>query len=294
MDSFILSGKSRFISVYVNILTQMYTWWSLMCTQLLYLRNGTLQNWTERCNTEIRVHGRTMFSYRIRIRCHKVPRAPADGGIFDVISSHLYISQWFVICAIFNFFFFRLLLSLSRSCSTFCFSRLTECDKCTLLVCDALLKQMVPAGIILQISMQNTQDWMCYDLFWFHRFDRKFGACVCAPWHYNYCVWCHFGTHDTTKFRAMNDDASFLINWMNYYQMCTKEKSHIKRIGRQRRRKWRIPFRWFWQMNFHHVIHQHFMRGSTNFFSSSIKLSRRGKIAKKWPNSKCAWATIFW
>lgn len=45
---------------------------------------------------------------------------------------------------------------------TFCSDLSFACDECTLLFCDALLKQMIPLGVILQTSMARIQDWIVY------------------------------------------------------------------------------------------------------------------------------------
>lgn len=133
-----------FFAVYLceHIDTQMYTWWSLMCTQLLYWRTNATQHkltWHRmrereeaRCNRDQARTEKMYMSY---------------DGEHRLISSHLYILQWFVIC-------YHILLSFSSS-SFSSFFPVYLCDKCTLLFCvyNALLKQMIPMGIILQTSV---------------------------------------------------------------------------------------------------------------------------------------------
>lgn len=76
--------------MFMNILTQMFTWWSLMCTQLLYWWTNAMQH--------LAAQPKWMNKEEKR-RCKRTLRkyVPHDEHL---ISSHLYILQWFVICAI--------------------------------------------------------------------------------------------------------------------------------------------------------------------------------------------------
>lgn len=122
----------------------MYTWWSLMCTQLLYWRtqHNRIERARKKCNTD---------------------RAQRKKYTFDFIT----FVHFAVIChlchILFSFLFF-----LSLVCQWWMNFALLWCF---------LLEQMVPLGIILQTSTQIVKIGYCWILFIFP-FWWKFRATI--------------------------------------------------------------------------------------------------------------------
>lgn len=146
----------------------MHTWWSFMCTQLLYWRTNTTQTHSKwACERARDMQYRA--SKCVFIWFHHICTFCSDLS---------FVPYFLIFCSCCCFVFFHFLAA---------------CDKCTLLFCDALLKQMVPVGIILQTSSQKVKIGLFISPF----LDGYFVALslslfLSLAWYYNYFLW-HFG-----------------------------------------------------------------------------------------------------